>query len=181
MSNVIFGALPRIWTSRAGFRLSDCCCARYSQISSQKGSGTGMLDGNGTTQLAITLRNLGHVTIVSARGEIDLATAPLLEEGVDEALAQSPSAVIIDLSDVEFLASMGMNVLVSARRRAGSATAVTVVADGPHTRRPMDLVGLSGAIPIYTDLPAALDAAGAHLRSRPKRASGTDCSLGIEH
>lgn len=120
-----------------------------------------VLHQSGSARLDVTVGQLGPVTVVTARGEVDLATASLLENSLDEALAHRPASLVVDLSDVSFLAAVGMNVLLTARRRGGSATSMVAVADGPYTRRPMEVVGLSGPVPIYTELTAALEAAGA--------------------
>lgn len=98
----------------------------------------------------------GDVAVVHARGEVDLTTSSILAEGIEAALAKTPSGIVVDLAGVSFLASVGMSVLITARRTAGSAAALVVVADGPSTRRPMELVGLDASIPLYTDVEAAL-------------------------
>ena len=101
---------------------------------------------------------VGTVAVVRARGEIDLVTAPLLADAIAGALAQSPTAVVVDMSHVGFLASVGMSVLITARRSAADDVALVVVADGPHTRRPMELVGLDSMVPVHTDLASAITA-----------------------
>ncbi|MDJ0396720.1 STAS domain-containing protein [Rhodococcus sp. G-MC3] len=98
-------------------------------------------------RLDVTVEHIDQVAVVIACGEVDIMTAAVLGDGIEAALSMSPAAVIVDLSEVGFLASVGMSVLISARRRARSNVAVIVVADGPHTRRPMELVGLSAATP----------------------------------
>jgi anti-sigma B factor antagonist len=50
-------------------------------------------------------------------GELDLATAPQLRQVLD-AHARHGQTMIIDLSDVEFIDSMGLAALVRARHRA---------------------------------------------------------------
>ncbi len=49
------------------------------------------------------------------RGELDLATAGRLQETLD-ALAEQESSTILDLSNVGFLDSTGLRVIVSAAR-----------------------------------------------------------------
>src|ERR1700733_9440643 len=48
------------------------------------------------------------VAVVSVSGEIDLVTAPALEQSIGAVVTDSPSALIIDLSGVEFLGSVGL-------------------------------------------------------------------------
>lgn len=89
-------------------------------------------------------------------GEIDLVTAPQLEESVTRALAQRPKVLVVDLTDVGFLASAGMSVLVAAHNQAGENTDMRLVASGSATFRPMELTGLSQALQIYPTLREAL-------------------------
>jgi anti-anti-sigma factor len=94
--------------------------------------------------------------VLSVSGDLDMLTADSLAEAVDRVLTQHPASLVIDLSDVNFLASHGMNVLLSAHFRAGSDTSVVVVADGPLTARPLTLVGITDIIAICPTLDGAL-------------------------
>jgi anti-sigma B factor antagonist len=97
-----------------------------------------------------------RVVVVAAAGTVDTLTAPQLTEAIGVAAAQSPAAVIIDLSKVDFLASAGMSVLVAANEQVTPHARFGVVADGPVTRRPMTLVGLDSVITLYRTLDDAL-------------------------
>ncbi|WP_072803165.1 STAS domain-containing protein [Rhodococcoides yunnanense] len=108
------------------------------------------------TRLDVTVHTVGTTAVVSARGEVDMLTVPRLGAGIEQALASTQTALIVDLSDVTFLASIGMAALVTAHRTAGETVTTLVVADGPHTRRPMQLVGLDSILTIYPDLATAL-------------------------
>ncbi len=99
--------------------------------------------------------------VVTVNGEVDLATASALSDGIEQAMSKSPSAVVVDLSGVGFLASVGMSVLITARRKVSNGAQLLVVANGPYTRRPMELVGLDATIPLFTDLTSALVSASA--------------------
>lgn len=108
--------------------------------------------------LVVDVELRDSIAVVTADGEVDLATAAFLSDGIEQALSKSPSAVIVDLSSVTFLASVGMSVLITARRKVSNGAHLLVVADGPYTRRPMELVGLDATIPLYTDVASALAA-----------------------
>lgn len=79
------------------------------------------------------------------RGVIDANTAPELAAAVDQVLAEVSSALIIDLTEVSFLASAGMTVLVKAKERSGER-GFAVVADGPATSRPLSILGLDSEL-----------------------------------
>lgn len=87
-----------------------------------------------------------------------MLTSPQLETAINTALDQNPAGVVIDFTDVEFLASAGMGVLVAAHDKAGSDVAISVVADGPATSRPLKLVGIADIVAMYPNLDEALAA-----------------------
>jgi anti-sigma B factor antagonist len=98
----------------------------------------------------------GRTVVLSVSGSLDMLTSPNLEIAVDSALSKGPSALIVDLTDVDFLASHGMGVLVATHHRVGADVAYLVVADGPATARPLTLIGISEIIDIYPTLSQAL-------------------------
>ena len=101
-------------------------------------------------------------TVLTVDGEVDLATAPALENAIDGVLADKPAHLIIDLTRVSFLASAGMAALVGAHQRAGETTAIAVVADGPATSRQLKMTSLDQVFAMYATLEAALAAIDAN-------------------
>lgn len=95
-------------------------------------------------------------TVLAVAGEVDLATAPALENAIEAVLGQRPAALIIDLSAVSFLASAGMATLVAAHQRAGEATRIAVVADGPATSRQLKMTSLDQVFSLFATLDEAL-------------------------
>jgi anti-anti-sigma factor len=100
----------------------------------------------------------GTIEVVRARGDVDLLTAPELERYIEIALDKQPSAIVIDLTDVDFLASYGMAVLLQTKERLPQTTRLAVVADGPATSRPLTIVGLADVLTVCATLDAALAA-----------------------
>lgn len=107
---------------------------------------------------AAEVRTHGDVTVLAVSGTVDLATAPLLESAIDSAIAgaDGKAGFIIDLTDVDFLASAGMAILVATHQRLNGTTRFAVVADGPATGRPLQLTGLGEVISIHPTLSGAL-------------------------
>ena len=62
-------------------------------------------------------RDTGVVTVM-ARGEVDLSTADDLQREVEAAVRGDSTAVTVDLGEVTFLDSAGINVLLRGRRLA---------------------------------------------------------------
>ncbi|NNH69426.1 STAS domain-containing protein [Nocardia uniformis] len=103
----------------------------------------------------VSLRD--EATVLTVAGEVDLATAPALENAIDTAFGGKPAALVIDLSEVSFLASAGMAALVAAHQRAGE-TRIAVVADGPATGRQLKMTNLDQVFAMYPTLDQALTA-----------------------
>lgn len=102
----------------------------------------------------------GRSVVISVSGVVDMLTSPRLEKAIDAALEKKPAALIVDLRDVDFLASAGMGVLVAAHERVAEWAGFAVVADGPATSRPLKLVGLADVIGLYPTLDEARAALG---------------------
>jgi anti-anti-sigma factor len=85
-----------------------------------------------------TIDRLG--VALSAHGEIDVATAPLLARSIREALCLPVSRVTVDLSDVEFMDSQGLHVLNDARLTASERrVALVLVAPSRAVQRVLDV------------------------------------------
>ncbi len=103
-------------------------------------------------------RRVDGVSVVAVAGVVDMLTAPDLEKAIAEAAKSSPTAVVVDMSAVEFLASAGMGVLIAAQDELAPAIRFAVVADGPATSRPLKLVGVTDVVDLYATLDEALTA-----------------------
>ena len=80
---------------------------------------------------------------IQLHGELDMATAPRLGRVLDEALDAMPDTVRLDLSDLTFLDSTGIRVLITASRRA-KAQDCSVILHAPreHVLRTLKLTGV---------------------------------------
>ncbi|WP_123025052.1 STAS domain-containing protein [Mycolicibacterium stellerae] len=116
------------------------------------------MDGAASSSCAIEERRIDSVSVVAVAGVVDMLTAPDLEKAIAEAAKNSPTAVVVDMSDVEFLASAGMGVLIAAQDELSPAIRFAVVADGPATSRPLKLVGVTDVVDLYATLDEALGA-----------------------
>lgn len=114
--------------------------------------------GQGPQHFDIGVEWQDTVVILTVSGELDLSTVPALAESIDLVVGKSPSAVIVDLSGVGFLASAGMAQLATAHQQIGETATFAVVADGPATGRPLALVGLDEVFRIYATTGEALSA-----------------------
>jgi anti-sigma B factor antagonist len=98
------------------------------------------------------------VAVVSVGGEIDLSTAPAFEAVIAEALEEDPPVLVVELSEVIFMASVGLRILASTKEKVGKSIQIAVVADNMAASRPMQLTGLDKLISLYPTLDEALTA-----------------------
>ncbi|HZO10210.1 MAG TPA: STAS domain-containing protein, partial [Myxococcota bacterium] len=76
-------------------------------------------------------------------GELDLATAPALEEALGHAFSGGSARVVLDLRELEFIDSSGLRTLLTARRRAEVASAqFSLVAGHRGLERPLEIAGV---------------------------------------
>jgi anti-sigma B factor antagonist len=106
--------------------------------------------------LLVSERSSDVAAVLSVAGAIDMVTAPQLQVHVDTVLSRRPTALVIDLSLVELLGSAGIGVLVEVRNNAVDMPFV-VVAHGPATSRPLQLLGIDKVFPIYPCVADALN------------------------
>ena len=94
--------------------------------------------------------------IVVTSGDIDLHSARHLHEAL-EAAAVISDRLIVDLTNVHFVDSYGVGILVGAPRRTQHPP-VSLVRPPPVLRRLLDLTGLGEVMPAYMSREEALTA-----------------------
>lgn len=98
------------------------------------------------------------VPVVSATGEIDVATAPPLRDRLQALTASGRSTVVVDLLGVTFLDSTALGVLVGALKRCReSGGDLPLVITEPRILKVFEITGLTDVFPIH---PTVDDAVG---------------------
>jgi anti-sigma B factor antagonist len=95
----------------------------------------------------------GKTLVFKLRGSLDLATAPTIRAALAEATEKESHELIVDLTQLEFLDSTGLGVLIGAHRRAvehGGAFRL-IIADGPISRL-LNITGLVAVFAVYHSL-----------------------------
>lgn len=109
--------------------------------------------------MAVDVRRDGRAVVVTVSGEVDVLTAPRLRAALDDALGDAVRGpVVLDLTDVDFLASRGLGTITDAHRDAAAATPLRVVID--HNRpviRPIQVSGLDAVLRLYDSVDDALE------------------------
>ena len=97
--------------------------------------------------------------VLHAVGELDTLTSPLLQARVAEQLAEARS-LVIDLSEITFLGSAGLAVLVGAKDDADARSVRLWLVPGSRiAKRALEATGLLGLFQVADDVTGALAAA----------------------
>ncbi len=97
------------------------------------------------------------VVVLGVDGEVDALTAGSMNAALDELLAEpGDSMLVVDLTDVTFLASSGLAVLIQAAKRAAArGLRLRLVADTRAIRRPLEITGVDQMFDMHTDVESA--------------------------
>lgn len=110
-------------------------------------------------QLTVRHEDLGEWTVLRVSGDLDLATAPQLRTTAVGLVAEGRHHLVLDLTAVDFVDSLGLGVLIGIVRRARAQGGdARLVSTRPHLQRTFALVGLDGAVPLHADVDAAVAA-----------------------
>jgi anti-anti-sigma factor len=94
-------------------------------------------------QLLIDVRHDRGRAVLSLRGELDLASAPLLQSELDGGEIASASMLVLDLEELKFIDSTGLRVLLTAYERAQERGQEFAVTQGsPQVQRLLSITGV---------------------------------------
>lgn len=99
----------------------------------------------------------GDVTVVSVAGELDLATVADVRSALIGATNAGVTRLVVDLSDVSFIDSVGVGAILHAKRRmtAGGVIAV-VVTPSSYARVIFEVVGADAFLSVFETRAAAV-------------------------
>jgi anti-anti-sigma factor len=85
----------------------------------------------------------GGVTRLIAHGEIDASSANTFEAAANQALAEAPQAIEIDLAEVGFIDSSGLRAIIALSNRSREQrVAISVTGLSAAARRVLEITGL---------------------------------------
>lgn len=98
---------------------------------------------------AIETRIDGSTIVVRVTGELDAATASEVEDAIRQTSADSTERVVVDFTDLEFIDSSGLSVLVAAHKRLGTVGASLELRGAqPSVARVFAIAGLDKVLTI---------------------------------
>jgi anti-sigma B factor antagonist len=90
--------------------------------------------------------------VIAVRGEIDLATAGVIERELIH-VEKSHDLVVLDLSETSFMDSTGIHMIVSASHRLrGHGARLVLVPGPPQIRRLLELTGVAEHVELTDDV-----------------------------
>jgi anti-sigma B factor antagonist len=105
---------------------------------------------------ATLTRPHADTAVLAVRGEIDTLTAPAFTAAIEELLTASGEVLVMDLTEVRFLASSGLAVLISAAHRAEDrGIRLRLVSTSRAVRRPLEITGTAALFDLYSDTVSA--------------------------
>jgi len=109
--------------------------------------------------LAVAASRLGDHDVLAVAGELDLLGAPVLQKAVDRVLHHAYPNLVLDLSDVCFLDSAGLRVLVYAYRELGEQGGrVQIVCTTRRVREVFRVANLDDLFVVFGSVEEALAA-----------------------
>jgi len=104
--------------------------------------------------LQLSREERAGVPIVTVGGEVDVSTAPALQAELSS-IAEDTPRVVVDLSEVTFLDSTGIGVLIAGMKRLSRGEEVgtmQLVVTRPHILKVLEVTGLTSIFDIRGSL-----------------------------
>ena len=106
----------------------------------------------------ISTERTGDGCVVRLAGELDLYNAHTVRDALLAACADEPKRVVVDLSEVDFIDSTALGVLIEARSKLQNRKGFLLAAPGLETRRALQISGLDRHFAVHQTVDDALEA-----------------------
>ncbi|HTF11480.1 MAG TPA: STAS domain-containing protein [Asanoa sp.] len=109
--------------------------------------------------LTVGTEQRGDIVVVSVGGELDMATAPQLQDQITDLLDRGLSRLVFDLTELSFCDSTGLSVFVRAKNSTDEAGGmVRLAAPQRGVRRILEVSGLVEVLHTYPTVDEAVAA-----------------------
>jgi anti-sigma B factor antagonist len=117
------------------------------------------VDGDGLRKHPVLgVDSVGTARVVRLGGELDLYNAAQVRSALDEACAEAPERIVVDLGEVEFIDSTALGVLIETRTKLKNRDGFLLAAPGLETQRALQISGLDKLFTVHDTVPEALGA-----------------------
>jgi anti-sigma B factor antagonist len=117
----------------------------------------------GLTQVDFSMsrQTVAGYPVLTLRGEADISSAHMLRDGLTELIDSGGEAVVVDLTEVTFLDSTGLGVLVGARNAAVEAkSGLPIACEDGRILKLFRITGLDNVFDIHPSVDAAVQSLG---------------------
>jgi anti-sigma B factor antagonist len=101
---------------------------------------------------------IGNAHVIRLGGELDLYNADPVRDALFAACNGGPERIVVDLSEVAFMDSTALGVLIEARTKLENRKAFILAAPGLETKRALQISGLDRHFAVYDSVEDALSA-----------------------
>jgi anti-sigma B factor antagonist len=104
--------------------------------------------------MEIKITQFKHSDLVKIKGRVDSSTAPKLGEALNSIIEQGRFRIILDMSELDFVSSAGLRVLINAQKTCKRYNRGEVVMAGvtSNVYQSLDLAGFTALFKIFDDL-----------------------------
>jgi anti-sigma B factor antagonist len=113
--------------------------------------------------MEITHKRYNRVDLLKIDGRMDAASAPQLKQAIESLFDQGRYRLVLDLANLEYIASPGLRVLIESRKRARDwkltdleGGDVRIANLPPRIKEVFDLTGFTSLFEIYGDTTEAV-------------------------
>jgi anti-sigma B factor antagonist len=107
--------------------------------------------------LSLSTSTVDDQRVLSVPGEVDVYSAPNLRERLQALISDDAATLIVDLSEIDFIDSTGLGVLVSGQNRAAEVGgALRLVCPQERVLKLFRITGLDEVFGIYPTLTDAV-------------------------
>jgi len=100
--------------------------------------------------MEITQTETNGIVVVALQGRLDTNTSVTLEEELLRLAGQKSHRVVVDLSELDFISSSGLRVLLTAGKKSKSVTGrIVLCALKDHVKRVFDVAGFTMLFSMY--------------------------------
>jgi anti-sigma B factor antagonist len=115
--------------------------------------------------MEITHQALNRIDLITVSGRLDAASAPQLKQQIEQLFEAGRYRIVLDLADLNYIASPGLRVLIEARKRARDRKFTDLEGGGDvrlanmpdRIREVFDLTGFTSLFEVY---PSTVEAVG---------------------
>ncbi len=113
--------------------------------------------------LEITETKLGQALVLGVKGRLDVGTSKILEDKLLQVMAAGETRVVLDCSELDYISSSGLQVLLLAAIRAKDSNRRMVLSSlRPQVKKVFDYAGFTEVFQIYGSQEEAINSFPAH-------------------